>query len=293
MFPLSLASWKYRNIENGPIDRIRFRESHLFDHTPVMYAFVYLKSGLSPESKNLIYGHADGNGTHVTKLGAVYRGISEALERWAFHHVSGSAEAEKFAFHVDRSTTGMAAFPGLNARTARTFAHWEAIERWNVIQWWGERLSHRKLNLSPEHGISGIEIESLWPNAATVVLWAHVPHTALTAYGFAAQATPEKAINKALVELSRNARVLKLFTQSSLEIDSDNRQERRLVFFAKEKGSDVFHRRVNKAVTACKARPETMIDSEIAGPWSQFAFVWRCLFRSEIDTEEGDEFFLF
>ena len=119
---ISLAPLRYAKIHRdhgGPVQTISARESVRLGE-PVFEAFASLRPELMSGSGELssLYGNSDGSGTAAGKAEAVYRAISEALERWAWHESLKQNRAE-LRIDLDGTTTGFAAFPGLFARSAR------------------------------------------------------------------------------------------------------------------------------------------------------------------------------
>lgn len=291
---LSLAHWKYRNVSGDLFARLSFRTSQLIDSQPVFDAFAYLKASPARETF-CVYGSADGNGTHATKQGAVHRAISEAMERWAYYETRHSPAQQQYGFDLDPTTTGMAAFPGLSHRSARGAAYREAIERWSIAEWWRGHLGHKNFCIPAQPHLKALEIESLWKNATTVILWSRVAGTGAMAYGFAAGATRELAVQKALVELTRNTRVLELYlSPTSNREQPKTSTERRLLYFAGQEGAKIFHDRATSLLPYGRTKaPSLVVDTPIKGPWSRYAYVWRCLFETARDNFADDTFFLF
>lgn len=294
MMTLSLAPWKYRNVTAGPIARLSYRASRLIDGQTVFDAYAYLKASPAREVFQ-VYGSVDGNGTHATKHGAIHRAISEALERWAFHDTWNSHARVQYGFDVDPSTTGMAAFPGLNSRSARDTAYREAVERWSLVEWWRGHLAHEVFTLPGQPHIEALAIESLCADAITVILWTNVPGTQATAYAFAAGTTRMHAVKKALIELTRNVRVLQQFFASAHASQKPTSStERRLMYFAGVEGAQAFRKRVATHLRNGNIQaPKLIVDTTIKGPWTHYAHVWRCLFDSTPVNREDDTFFLF
>lgn len=291
---LSFAPWNYRNVTAGPIARLSYRTSQLVDGQNVFDAFAYLKAPPLQE-RFQVYGSADGNGTHATKQGAVHRAISEAMERWAFHETYHSLEKNQYGFDLDPSTTGMAAFPGLGPRSARDAAYREAVERWSIAEWWRGHLGHESFAIPGQPHLGALAIESLWKDAVSVILWTSVPDTQASAYGFAAGATRALAVQKALVELTRNVRVLQQhIARGPAAQQLTTSTERHLLHFAGVEGTPSFHERVATVVPYGKIQaPALLVDTAIKGPWSRYAYVWRCLFEGAPDNSDDDTFFLF
>ena len=109
---LNLAPWYYKKLftENDIINKIEYFEIDLITKVHQFEAVAFLKDNLVPNwvGKSQIYKNCDGSGTSSHKNIAVYKSISEALERLAYYQL---VDSDKYAFHLNPSTTGMAAFP--------------------------------------------------------------------------------------------------------------------------------------------------------------------------------------
>jgi ribosomal protein S12 methylthiotransferase accessory factor YcaO len=108
-----------------------------------------------------LYGSALGSGTDASLEKAVFKAISEGLERIAFIHCQASESDRRFhGFDVQADTTGMAAFPGFTTKGARLRARWEAIERIAVMAFAERRWPTCPLHLPETWSqlISGVEI---------------------------------------------------------------------------------------------------------------------------------------
>src|SRR5262245_2351157 len=129
---LNLAAIKYRNVLSefgGPIAKVCSSPFSIYGRN-TFQANAFLEPNLVPRKKTLeLYGNADGTGSSDSPQVARYMAISEALERWAFHIEHDGPKAEKYGFRSDRSSNGMAAFPGFFKAQAREKARYEALER--------------------------------------------------------------------------------------------------------------------------------------------------------------------
>lgn len=248
-------------------------------------AFAWLKPGLVPETneRSNLYGNSDGSGTAPFRGEAVYRAISEALERWAWRE-SLAEQRCQLRFDLDASTNGFAAFPGLLRPSPRMAAYFEAAERWSIGAWWEGKVGASSFT-SGWPGVSGLEIQSGIPGAAVVVLWKQLGD--LRAYGFAAAGSPEVAAKKASVELGRNLQVLEFYQSSGSLPRSQN--ERRLVHFASKAGAADFDKRIGVAVNSPVAAPTLVVDESVKGPWTKYTHVWRCLFDPAALYDNGDD----
>jgi hypothetical protein len=295
MFKINLAPIRYAYIHQdhgGPIASISSRESTRLGGN-VFEAFASLDRSVTgmPVSESRLYGDSDGSGTGSSKAEAVYRALSEALERWAWH---SSLEAGRpgLGLDLDASTTGFAAFPGLGARSARANALAEAMERWCLGMWWQGALSHRFLGPLRWEGVKALEIASPGLSSSVVVLWKD--SSISRAYGFAAGKNPALAAEKAAVELGRNIHVLE-YTEAKRGTEAGmpgTRNERRLLFFAGENGRAVFDARLRSEGKVPGITPKLVVDCPVPGPWGKYAHVWRCLLdpTSLHDTGANDYF---
>lgn len=293
---ISLAPFKYRNILNnngGPIEKVECSSCIIANEQLGHEAIAYLDSKLNIKKSEsfFLYSNADGSGSSLSRSEAIYKAISESLERWAFYQTVLSNEKVKYGFDRDPSTNGMAAFPGLFKSQSRHLAYCEALERNSLVSWWSARQPLVKHNLNKPFTV--FEIISGDPFAKVALLTREINDKFI--YGFAAAKTLNEAINKAEIELERNAFVL------SLPIDEKIKEkmplfEKRLLFFSEGKGKKLFDMRVAESLN-CKIKPkapELCIDTEIKGPWSKYATVWRCLFATDIDiSNDRLDFFLF
>jgi hypothetical protein len=82
---VNLAPWRYRNVLQqfgGPIESLTIRPIVLPSRKSSFQATARLIDGLVDHRRaNQIYGHVDGTGTAPTKTQAMYKAISESLER--------------------------------------------------------------------------------------------------------------------------------------------------------------------------------------------------------------------
>lgn len=301
----ALAYWYYRNIlttSSHPIERLSTKNVELADGSTVWEAYAYLSEktiNIRPDYYSL-YGNAHGTGTHKTKLGAIHRAISEALERWAFLESSNSNHFAKYGFDLDPSSSGIAAYPSLTTSKSREIALSEAVERWGLYNWWCGNVSATSLPRFKD--IEIITINTPFRDRICLVVYRRCPLSNLWAYGFACGITYESALQKAIVELSRNERVLltsfkktKVVPDKSLDLT-----EWRTLFFASQEGFDLFKSRLELSVQTNSNGlepnpPALLVDTEIRGPWSKYAKVWRCVVENKFwDFErKTKKFFLF
>jgi hypothetical protein len=305
---VNLAPWKYRNIlstDGGPVGTLEIflHQSSLLHSVYEAFAILDPKVAQAPPvGKTYVYDFSsDGCGTSIYPSQARYKSISEALERWAFYALVYD-EADKYGFDIDRSTTGMASYPGITARSARENAFDEALERWALCAWWEGLLPTRIIPPSPEKkGWRGAEILTPFQNKSVVLLWSNVGTTDQTSYSFACGNKPERAIGRALVELDRNQRAISGFFKTqgpSVSISFlEDPIERRLMHFASPSGFQAFQERMESSshMTKMTDRPPLVVDQAIPGPWNRYTQVWRCLFQPISDDFQSDrlDYFLF
>ena len=292
---LSLAAFRYRNVlaaHGGPVDSI---ESGAFTvcGQPMVQANARLTASLTRRSSHIIYGNADGTGTHRLASVARHMAVSEALERWAFHATVCSPQAAEFGFDVDPSSNGMSAFPGILGRHARRKAMLEAVERYSLISWW-EGQADWQLFDTDWPGVSAVAIDGPF-GGVTVIAFARTSY-GMFAYGHAAEESFGAACERAVIELARHERVLHSWWLAF--VSGENRTptdlfERRCLYFSTDQGHEAFQRRLKDdqrgrmpgAVIAC--------DREIPGPWADYATVWRFALHppSEGYLRAGDDYF--
>jgi len=245
----------------------------------VYLANARLTPGLVKKGPLVMFSDADGTGTHPVASVARHKAVSEALERWAFYVTVRSERAADYAFDIDPSTTGMAAYPGVLARQARRSAVLEAIERFSLIAWWEGRVQGRVFD-TDWPGVSAVAIDGPL-GGVTVVAYAKTAWGGYV-YGHAAEESFTAACERAVVELARHEWILRsswLSQVAGTPLRPTNIFERRCVFFASDEGHEVFQERVRHRTTSASPRAEILFDGEIDGPWSDYATVWRFALR--------------
>lgn len=278
---LSFASYRYRNIaepDGGPIARISVREFPVFGRR-MFQANAWLVDGLLPERRKFaLYSDADGTGTAELPMIARHMAISEAMERWAFHVKVRAPDRELYGFDLDESSNGMAAFPGLFHSQARRRALLEAVERASVIAWWEGR-HDGEVRPTDWPGIHALVLPSPVGYGVTVLAFRASRPDAF-AYGHGASTSFFGACERAVMELARHEYVMGLHRISrgvaGAEPPSDL-FERRALFFSSEEGHALFQERLHRKAPAAGYRAAIACDTEIRGPWSRFASVWRVL----------------
>ncbi len=206
----SLAPWFYRKLlgDNNIINPPVFYEVTTLSGDKMSEAACTLNLLLKPNwiSVSSIYSNRDGSGTSPYQNIAVYKAISEALERWAFYGTADSDEATKYCFDINPSTTGMAAYPGFTARNARKNAILEATERWALHEFWRGNLPIREHESKIENLKHFEIITNIQEVRISLVCYKSENYYL---YAFAADKFLNKSFEHALVELARNIRVMK------------------------------------------------------------------------------------
>ncbi len=292
---LSLASVRYRNalaVDGGPIARIETGELSVRGRRIPM-ANARLTPGLVRKGPMMLYSDADGTGTDRIATVARHKAVSEALERWAFHATVRSERAAEFGFDVDPSTTGMSAFPGMLRRQARRTSVLEAVERFSLCSWWEGRVAGRAFE-TDWPGVSSIAIDGPF-GGVTVIAYAKSDWGGYV-YGHAAEESFGAACERAVVELARHEWVLRagwLATIAGDPVRPTNIFEKRCLFFASEEGHALFQERLATRPSLAPLRPEIICDSDIPGPWDEFATIWRFALRppSEGYLRGGERYF--
>jgi hypothetical protein len=290
---LSLAALRYRDVfvgDGGPIERVLTGDFAILGQ-PQKQANAFLKAELTTGKSNYaIYGQADGTGSAGSAAIACHMAISEALERWAFLAMHNRPEGRRYGFDVDRSSNGMAAFPGMFRNQAASRARLEALERFALIAWWDGRLPAERMG-SPFPGVDLVRIHHNAGEGEVVILVQR--SRAGVAYGHAAGRTVRSAACKAAVELARADFVLVAHRAKGALVQAANFFERRALFFSTDEGYAAFERRL--ATPPDRAAPSwvTAFDGEIPGPWSRWATVWRHAVAMPTDEylNPGSDFF--
>jgi hypothetical protein len=274
----SLAAVRYRSIltaDGGPIDCIEEGDLTVFGKK-LGQANARLKRGLVPRREMQIFSDADGTGIHGSPMVARQMAISEALERWAYYATVRSSRRAVFAFNVDGSSNGMAAFPGLFDRSARSRAISEAVERFCLLNWWERRLDG-EIRKTSWQGVTSVSFDS--PLGRTAVILFMRSEWGFYVYGHAAARSFAEACDHALVELVRHESVVRCWTLAGNTVPTGDQFEKRAWFFTTQEGHDLFCERLETRIDCPPPKTEIICDSEIRGPWSAYATIWRFLFR--------------
>jgi hypothetical protein len=281
---LNLASLRFRQVlaENGgPLTRVSCSEISLRGGR-WFEANAYLRTEHTTGLwQRHVFGGASGSGTDRSPLVARFKAVSEAMERWAHWATFRSVDAAHYGFDVDPSSNGMAAFPGVFARQARGAALLEAIERFNLLNWWEGRLAARQAN-APWLGVDAFVIESDTPGV-TVVLHRRSERRQ-HAFGHAARPTFAAACEAAAVEMERHEAAVGYYVSVGDGAGEGAREdmhpiEQRSLFFASGEGYEAFCERVDRRPNGARPTPRVVFDGAVPGPWDRYAYVWRVLFE--------------
>jgi hypothetical protein len=292
---LSLGSLRYRNVlaaHGGPIAQIETGEFPVRGRRTIL-ANARLIPGLTRQRALSLFSTADGTGTDRSPAVARHKAISEALERWAFHATVKSERAEEFGFDVDPTTCGMSAFPGLLRRQARHKAVLEAVERFTLMAWWEGCGQARRFD-TDWPGVSAVAIDGPF-GGVTVIVYAKTEWGGYV-YGHAAEENFSAACEHALVELARHEWVLRAWWLGRVAGQKPAPTgvfERRCLFFATDEGHELFQQRLAQKTAHAMPAFDVLCDRELAGPWSEYATVWRFAVRPPSDgyLRGGDRYF--
>ena len=291
---VSLAALKYGDVlaeDGGPIERVDTGPLSVFGQ-PYCQANAYLRGELSVgKPAQAVYGQADGTGSDRSATTAGRMAISEALGRWAYLAVHDGPSAGAFGFLDDRSSNGLAAFPGVFRRQAQGLARAEALACHTLVSWWDGRLPAERF-VAPFPGVEAVRIHHNAGPGEVVLLFRRT--RAGYAYGHAAGATVAAATCKAAIKLALAEHVLVVHRAKGALGTPANFLERRVLFFAGEEGAELFGRRLlaRQSKPALPWRP--LFDGEIPGPWARWATVWRCCVQMPTDeflAADADFFF--
>lgn len=273
----NLAALKYRNVLaefGGPVARVCSAPFAIFGQNSFQ-ANAYLAPGLVPRKSTFeLYGNADGTGSSETPQVARYKAISEALERWAFYAHYDGPNAAKYGFKADRSSNGMAAFPGVVKVQSHRRARLEALERFALVSWWDGRISASE-GPSPMPGINLLRLQHTAGFGEVVVVY-RKSRSGHVSYAHAAADTTAGAAARALVELARTEFVITCHKLRGGSDDVKHFFERRCLYFASPQGHEEFMSKVHSKPAKSAPKWDPVFDGEIPGPWSKYATVWRC-----------------
>lgn len=293
---LSLAPWFYRNllVQNDLMTSPEFFGTELVNNKHVYEANIFLHDHLRPAwlKKSEIYKNCDGSGASEYKNIAVYKSISEALERLAFYELVESTQ-KKYCFDLNPTTTGMAAFPQITTHASRENAKTEAVERWALHEF-----NKFKLPI--------IQHSSLIPNLFHYELTTPFKNIKVSliafktnnfyAYGFAGGSNLNYSFDRAIIELSRNVRVLsKIYVDLTHEQNFSISTDKTIFYFSTQEGFDLFQNKIHSSSSKIiNNNPKILCDLELKGYWSKYTKVWRFLLEdSYYPCHEDHTFFMF
>lgn len=291
---INLSPWLYRNLlsENDILTVPEFFEITLLNGSSQFEATVSLKEIHRPKWLNPseIYKNCDGSGTSQFKNIAVYKAISEALERMAFYTFAENYE-KKYCFDVNPTTTGMACYPSLGTRIARTNAITEAVERWAIHEF---NKFHIPIVVHNSNIKKLIHYELKVPYKNIRISLLVYKNDKFCSYGFAGGSSLMMSFSKALIELDRNIRVLNsVYNQQSRKFS--NSIDSTLFYYSTDEGYLNFNKLVKCSPRSINnTSPKILCDSEIKGEWTKYATVWRYLLEdSYFDCSTDKTFFMF
>jgi len=288
---LNIAALKYAHITRefgGPIAAVSFRERKSV-HGPYFEAFASLDESKTGRriAGDPLSGGAHGIGLAPTKAEAVHSAISSALELWARN---ASLENTSLQLTPQPIRDGFAAFPGLGQQGARKRALFEAARHWAIQAWWEGGLPHSSAS---QPGIEAIQIPLPVPGVAAAIAWRE--ENKLVSYGVGASYSPATATEAAKWDLLRSRDRLELLatSRSMIGLEASPLSEKRMLFFADPEGFACFQERIARQGTR-RTAPTLIVDAPVAGEWSQYAHVWRCLFDCSAFREtDKNNYFLF
>lgn len=292
---VNFAPWFYRNllVENEIIHRPEYFETVLINGLKQFEANVFLKDSLRPSwvEDSVIYKNCDGSGADTHKNIAIYKAISESLERLAFYELADTYN-KKFYFDLNPTTTGMAAYPSITCGQARRNAKAEAVERWALHEFNYKRLPVIK-HSSTVQGLLFFEI--ITPISDVKVSLLCYEKNGLYVYGFSGGSDLKKSYNKAIIELDRNLRMLSRISDILKVDDFNSSVDKTFIFFSKKEGHDLFMDKINNAPrTILSKNPKILCDLEMHGRWSKYTKIWRYLLEdSYYDYKSDYHFFMF
>jgi hypothetical protein len=258
---LSLAPLKYRNViarDGSPLERLQI---HTGPCPPASgggaqnHASAYLRPDLFPSGyrRNLLsFAAPDGVGSHASRQIACHMAISEAIERWALHHLRAHGVTDRYGLDLDPSSNGFAAFPGLTSLPARRKAMAEAVERHCLLCWWEGLLDYHPL-VDPAPGVKAIRLENPFGKDTVAVVWG--PHRGIhTTYGFGIGKDAAGACRRSLVERDRCGAIIDHHLEGRRNASLRDRDvaavedpyERRILYFSGPQGFRLFHERLRR-----------------------------------------------
>jgi hypothetical protein len=271
---LSLAAWRYRGIfadRGGPISQVESSVLPVFDRSAFQAAAFLQKSLTQKSCQPSVASAADGEGSAEDPKLAENLAISEALERWAFHETRKGSPAQ-YGFEHDRSSTGIAAYPGFSWQ-ARRRARLQALERFALVGWWDRQLNGT-VHHSPYPGVGLVRIDHQQAGGEVVVLYHRAP-AGFVSYGHAAGSSLATATSRAVVRLVRSEFLISRRRACGRFAQPVDGFERRCLYFSSAEGHAEFLQRVASKARKPPPKWRSIFDGEIPGPWSKWTTVWR------------------
>lgn len=250
---------------------------------------------------SVVYGSSFSCGTDSSKSVAIFKCISEGLERWAYLSTFEKG-LQKLRYDANPTSTGFAAYPGILKNRVRSVAKYEALERWAVINWWRGKVRSRICEVRRlKEGTLTIHELACDTDKFFVSLLHYQINTSdfnvIHAYSFAAGSTFNFSVQKAKVELDRNINSLKRFQHAKFEkaIEIESVEDARLIYFSQADGNYAFREKIEYShdIDTKFSDLEVIVDCEVEGDWNKFATVWRYLFENSHCDDNDHQFFFF
>ncbi|WP_269522444.1 hypothetical protein [Coraliomargarita parva] len=279
----------------GPIERIEHAPGTVAG-VPCTHAMAFLVRDLFPDSVRtpMQIDQADGAGSHRSEQVACHMAVSEALERWAIFGCRADPSKYEAGIHLDTTSNGFAAFPGMFDTQARKAAFAESIERHCLMCWWEGYLKHQPL-LDLAEGVRAIQIENPYSSHFVILAWRtdELSHV----FAFGAGNCRESATWKTLVELERTQRILREIDRvAGRQRSADFKLgtfERRIEYFSRGRGLESFLKRLQMEAVSSAKPMKLLFDAPVKGPWNRYASVWRTIIEAPSRTylSDADDYF--
>jgi hypothetical protein len=303
---INLAIWNYKSIlqsKGGPIRRISYKRVLENDkyYPNGFESFAYLADCLKINTNENfeLYGNADGAGFSKNLQESNNKAISEAIERWAFYATFNNQKTYGiYGYNISPTTSGMAAFPEPLPYHSKRNAFYEAVERLSITEWWVGNLAVEQIkNHLFNQDLDVFRIYPISKNTETVLIHKKNEVKGFHVYAFASHKNIETAVKKALIELRRNESVLTSFFLKPNFTNPIHIYEQRLVYFA-DKGFEEFESRIKNTLSLKSGflkNYRLLVNTEIQGPWSKYAKVWRSVFDESqtLLNLDNPNFFMF
>lgn len=292
---INLAAFKYRKFILGTDDAVTDLRIYKDDEERVFNAYAKLTNSLSDAVpvRFVIYGNSHGSGASTKQNTAVYKSISEVLERWAYYATKNNVQQiEKYGFDINNTSDGFSCYPELFACRVKKNAYFEALERWLLVEF-----NEGRLKMSSEQEYADFKyiycpLYSRFSTCYFTIAYKQID-SKFWVYGFGVRSTLAQSLSQSLVELNRNRRVLSKFYDKNIlsKIHETVRDssvfyvERRLLFFSFAEGFRHFKSLMSNAIELDGSLgvncPLPSISAKVEGPWSKYAIVWRTLIAGD------------